>query len=59
LLFIASTQENVDVTTLELPPLPGPLTDRTRFIGAARGEENANANDWITRLIALKIQVPK
>ncbi|MBK7410339.1 MAG: caspase family protein [Saprospirales bacterium] len=59
LLFIASTQEDVDVTTLELPALPGPLTDRTRFIGAARGEQDANANDWITRLVALKIQVPK
>ena len=59
LLFIASTEENVDVTTLELPPLPGPESERTRFIGAPRGEQDANANDWITRLVALKIKVPK
>jgi len=57
LLFIASTQENVDVTTLELPPLPGPLADRSRFIGASKGDQDAKANDWITRLIALRIKV--
>lgn len=59
LLFIASTEENVDVTTLELPALPGPESERTRFIGAPRGEQDANASDWITRLVALKIRVPK
>lgn len=55
LLFFASTEENVDVTTLELPPLPGPLEDRTRAIGAFRGDQNAGGNDWMTRLFELQI----
>ena len=59
LLFIASTDENVDVTTLELPPLPGPLADRSRFIGAGFSEEDANASDWITRLVELNIMLPR
>lgn len=58
LLFVASTQET-DLTTLELPPLPGPLAERSRFIGAAGDEEDADANDWITRLVEMKIMVPK
>ncbi len=60
LLFIASTHENVDVTTLELPALPSPLqTDRTRAIGADDEDEtDTNASDWITRLVELKIGMP-
>ncbi|MBK6902724.1 MAG: caspase family protein [Saprospirales bacterium] len=59
LLFVASTEDNVDVTALELPALPGPLSERSRFIGAAKADQNANANDWITRLVELKMMVPK
>jgi hypothetical protein len=59
LLFVASTDDNIEVSTLELPPLPGPLAERSRFIGAGFSEEDANASDWITRLVSLRIGVPE
>lgn len=59
LLFIASTHENIDVTALKLKPLPGPLDEVNKAIGAFEEEEDANASDWITRLVELRSVVPK